>query len=213
MIKLISFLTVLFLFFSCTSNLPVKTLIDNPTSATIHIELDSEKISIAPESTHSQNLNIGKHTLKYQGKKIDFKLKLSHLDGLLINPTKSDYIISEEFYYFDESAVDYNLLHEKRKKINLEYENNKYHEKLYLLDTIIIDDKKYVGFIQKKNSILMDKTWDIDLNEDLPEEIYAVESSGINGLIDGTDTKTKIHRDYLFKFGYENGVFQTDINN
>ena len=98
--KIILFVIVFFLFLSCVSNLPVNVVIDNPTDTAIHIEMDSIKISINPGETLNHDLSIGLHTLKYKDKKITFDLESYNQDGLLINPTKSDYIISEEFYFF-----------------------------------------------------------------------------------------------------------------
>ena len=116
--KIIPFLIVFFLFLSCVSNQPVNVVIDNPTDTAIHIEIDSMKISIDPRETINYDLSIGLHTLKYKDEKITFDLESYNQDGLLINPTKSDYIISEEFYLFEDISIDYYTLHKDRKNLN-----------------------------------------------------------------------------------------------
>ena len=108
--------------------------------------------------------------------------------------------------FFDDAStnIDYYTVHEDRKSLNKE--NNKVIllENLFLIDTILIDNKEYIGFIKKKNSVLINKAWDYAVDEGFPDEMYA-EDKDKYGMPEGSLTKVKIHRVSNFKLGYENG--------
>lgn len=68
-------------------------LIDNPTDESIDVDLDSKSYMIKPMSSVAVTLQAGKHKLYYKGEYATFFFKPMEAEGVIINPTLSNYIL------------------------------------------------------------------------------------------------------------------------
>ncbi len=165
--KILTLIFSLFLISSCLKT-PISIEIDNPTNDEINLEIDNQKISIKPKTLIKFKTYIGEHNLVYEGKTENFRIYSDENDYLL-NPTKSSYIIGEQFYLPEGiEKIDVEKINFMREILNNEGATNR---RLMLVDTISIDSLRLIGFYKKDTTLLLRKIWDYGINEKLPKRI------------------------------------------
>lgn len=153
---------------SCTKTKIVN--IDNPTIKPIIFKIDEKNIKVYPLSLINFEIKSGTHTLEFNGKTQTFNIPKE--GKFLINPTQSSYILEEVTY--GRRNWNYSLEIEKINKARSHFNKNtieKEERKLFLIDTLNIENFTLVGFFRKTNDIVIRNVWDYDVNQKVPNEI------------------------------------------
>lgn len=142
--------------------------IDNPTSNEITVKIDEQEFIIPAESNVVANLSWGKHTMDYNGERINFFCKPGGNNveqaQTFINPTQSNYVIYNQLFLVadnpraTEEFVNW-FLRENRDSI-IYYEGGKKQKDLLPFS---VDNSLFVT----KSNI----SWDLFLNEELPNDL------------------------------------------
>lgn len=121
-------------------------LIANPSEESLHINIDTEKYTIAPRQSVEIKLTPGEHKLNFnfQGKTIDTVFEVKYYNGL-INPTQSDYYI-----------------------FTRPYGPGRNRDSLFTSQTLTIDEKVYYGNIKHSNDLYIQGFY-YNLDQDYPK--------------------------------------------
>lgn len=94
------YLAIIIFLVSCDTTPKVSSksfIIDNPTSATITVKIDEQDYKIPSNSSVTTTLDFGKHSMTYNGEKVNFFVKPND-QNCIINPTLSNYYLYHEIY-------------------------------------------------------------------------------------------------------------------
>lgn len=155
--KIITFFMIGILALSCKESISdkkVKDLIDNPTSETIKTEINGKSYTIAPKSSQEISLENGKHELKTAtGEVVSFE---KNWLPMVINPTKSTYIIHTEAY--TETPIEQNTMYKLKFK------------------EVEIEGKKFIAPVEVKNDFAISGDWKYSIDENFPETINVADN-------------------------------------
>lgn len=167
---------------SCGSN-KAKVLIDNPTNKAIVVGFDNGfKKTVGPYKTEMIQFENMNASLTVDGNDVG-EIFLSPGQEYILNPTFSTYLI-EKIMYGDNAMASMlqEMMAEKEGKTS---------NSILPLKSIKVDTFDYFGYVQSTNALLIDRIWDIDMTENVPNQIEV-------GTYDQSASLIKLFRKYEF---------------
>ena len=163
--KLIILMLSILMLSSCDMPFSKKTklVLDNPTDKEINVLINSNEYTIPSEENLNIKVNYWDHEVttviddpedeeKTKEIKESFKTNEKTPNWSIINPTLSDYVVWNTYYSID------------KEPIPDEY-----------LERVNIDWIRYEWFIKKTDDVLIENSWDYDLDTDEPDQIEVTE--------------------------------------
>lgn len=163
--KKISYLLIVILLasLSCTKSSKI-VQVDNPTEQAISFVVDKEDpITIEPNETKEVILLSGSHNITINDK--NFKIYIDSKKDYLLNPSFSNYVLSQTMYHTDnpkdKAVIE---MYKKMKESNPELDKIPFGK-------IEINEMSISGNLKTTREFLIEKIWDFSVNQPLPKQM------------------------------------------
>jgi hypothetical protein len=165
--------------------------IDNPTKEKLTVDIDGEIIVLDTMQLKAISLGPGKHTMKLRDSAIDFSIPkyVYHSDNvLLINPTRSAYILEQvDYMKYGNLLLASEAAEVMKRKMDTLANRIRF-------DTIrVMNVMSITGNYKRTDAMFMEDNWDYHINQPVPEKVQGSVMSKERQLV-----KIYRERDFLF---------------